>query len=107
MDKNKLLVFSIVAIILGVVLGIYTGSLRSNMVLNTDAVIVSNDKPEILIFRESYVEDYLRGGTALLVEYSIGGIVQNAMFSADEHEAYLALIAHLEAVGRLKYASQP
>jgi len=105
MDNAKHIKLLIVIFIVGFIicpLAAFVANQRTNMVLSADTLILEGDKPEILIFKETYVDDYLRGGTSLLVEYSVNGIVQNALFSIDEHDAYLALIDHLEAVGRLK-----
>lgn len=56
---------------------------------------------EIVVFREAYVEDYARG-LVLLVEYSVDGFVQNAVFAGGRDAEYLALMDHLERVGRVR-----
>jgi hypothetical protein len=60
-------------------------------------------RPDILILREETVTGY-NGQSVLLVDYMVGGIATNASFRDNQWNEYWALIEHLKATGRVKYA---
>lgn len=58
----------------------------------------------ILITAETMIKDYLTGNDALLVEYFVGGMATQAIFTVDEMYQYDRLIRHLEMTGEVEYA---
>jgi hypothetical protein len=58
--------------------------------------------PEVLVVRQEYVPDALRGGHVLLVEYYVGGMAMSATFREGEDALYREWLAHLESVGRVR-----
>jgi hypothetical protein len=66
-------------------------------------VIPQPDRPDILILLEETVTGY-NGLPVLLVDYMVGGIAMNATFTPYQMNEYWALIEHLKATGRVRYA---
>lgn len=64
----------------------------------------ARERPEVLVTRQEWVKDYLRGGEVLLVEYYVGGVPMNATFREGEDALYREWLAHLEAAGRVRVA---
>lgn len=58
--------------------------------------------PEVLVVRQEWVPDALRGGEVLLVEYYVGGMALCATFREGEDALYREWLAHLESVGRVR-----
>ena len=61
------------------------------------------NRPEILIIRETTESHY--GEQVLIVDYMVGGIATNAIFSPYQMDEYQAVMGHLKRSGRLRYAS--
>ena len=62
--------------------------------------VADDQRPEILILSERFVEGY-DGEMLLFVDYSVGGISTNATFREEQMEKYYKLIQMLERTGRL------
>ena len=89
-DLLSAICFAIILVLLIFVLGFW--------IINR----ISNDqKPEILILSERFVDGYA-GETLLFVDYTVGGIATNATFKESQMDRYNALMAHLEKTGRLR-----
>ena len=61
------------------------------------------NRPEILIIRETTESHY--GEQVLIVDYMVGGIATNAIFSPYQMDEYQAVMGHLKRSGRLRYAT--
>lgn len=72
------------------------------MAVSLDFQARAESGPEILVVRQEYVPDVLRGGDLLLVEYYVGGASMAATFREGEDGLYREWMAHLEASGRVR-----
>jgi len=69
----------------------------------TGALIARNERrPEIYIVRERAVTTYDKG-TALMVEYSVDGIMSNAVFYLDEEDGAERFIEYLATIGTINF----
>lgn len=69
----------------------------------TGAMISRNERrPEIFIVRERTVDTYDKG-TALMVEYSVDGIMSNAVFYLDEEDGAEKFIGYLASIGTINF----
>lgn len=63
-------------------------------------LLLGCQRPQVFILRESNVESYYHG-PGLMVEYAIGGHIQNVVFYNGDELLYHQFKAHLASIGRL------
>lgn len=65
-------------------------------------MIITSNRPPIMILSENIYPDLTTGGHMLIVEYAIAGHAYNVTFRGDQEDDYIRFKNHLAEVGRIE-----